>query len=79
MPYQPNPGHLPEACIITETDDAGVEHVTGHRSVHVRLFGGWDSKKAGAAPWPSAGRQPATRWAISRKPHPFEIEEFEIA
>lgn len=67
-----NEGHLPEACRILDDDG----HVTGHRAVHVVLFGGFDSRKAGHAPWPSA---PPTVWRISAKPHPYEIREFEIA
>jgi hypothetical protein len=74
MPYEPNPGHLPPECVI-EDEDGTIRH----RAVHVRLFGGWDSKKAGAAPWPAAGGRPPTRWAISRRPHPYEIEEYALA
>ena len=74
MAYEPNPGKLPDECVV-EDENGNVTH----RAVHVRLFGGWDSRKAGAAPWPSAGRQPATRWAISKRPHNFDIEEWEIA
>lgn len=76
MPYQPNTGTLPEACAIT--DENG--NVTGWRNVHVQLFGGYDSKKAGAAPWPAKGGRPHdTRWAISEPPHRFQIEEYELA
>lgn len=72
MPYVPNPGRLPDACLML--DEEG--HVTGHRAVHVRCFGGFDSRKADHAPWPSA---PPTVWAISARPHPYEICEWEIA
>lgn len=74
MPYLPNPGHVPPECEILDDDG----NVTGHRKVHVRLFGGWDSRKAGHAPWPAAGGRPPTIWRISRAPHPFEIKEFEV-
>ncbi len=71
-----NPGHLPEECIIRDDDG----EVTGYRSVHVVLFGGFDSRKRGDAPWPSAGGRPSpTNWKISRPPHPYEIKEYEIA
>lgn len=73
MPYQPNPGHLPGECILF--DEAG--EITGYRAVHVRLFGGFDSRAAGHAPWPAAGSRPPTVWTISRKPHAFEIKEWE--
>lgn len=76
MAYQPNPGNLPPECEIR--DEHG--NVIGHRAVHVRLFGGFDSKKRGDAPWPSAGGRPnPTNWKISRKPHQYEIEFYEIA
>ena len=72
MPWHPNPGRLPDACVIR--DEGG--EVVGYRHVHVRLFGGFDSKAAGHAPWPSADRRPPTEWRISRPPHPFEIKEW---
>lgn len=76
MAYARNPGHLPEECEIRGDDG----DITGWRSVHVRLFGGYDSRKAGHAPWPAGShRAPATVWKISRPPHPFQIEEWEIA
>lgn len=75
MPYQPNPGHMPEECL--ERDEYG--DVTGYRAVHVRLFGGFDSKREGHPPWPAGSRrQPSTSWTISRPPHPFEIKEFAV-
>ncbi|WP_371431355.1 hypothetical protein [Novosphingobium sp.] len=74
MPHLPNPGHLPDDCLVH--DEHG--NVTGHRGIHVRLFNGWDSKASGNAPWPSAGGRPPTVWTISRPPHPFEIREFEV-
>lgn len=69
-----NPGRLPRECVIY--DERG--NVTGHRAVHVRLFGGWDSRKAGHAPWPSGGGRTPTDWSISKPPHPFQIKEYEI-
>lgn len=76
MSFQPNPGRLPPECVVLDDDG----EPCGYRSVHVRLFGGYDSKAAGDRPWPSAGGKPfPTRWAISRPPHRFEIKEFEIA
>lgn len=70
-----NPGHLPRECVIH--DEQG--EVTGYRPVHVRLWGGLDSRKAGHAPWPSGGTRVATDWTISKPPHPFDIKEYEIA
>lgn len=75
MAYQPNAGKLPAACRIV--DDQG--EVTGYRKCHVRLFGGWDSRVAGHDPWPAGGNREAISWRIGRKPHPFEIKEFEVA
>lgn len=75
MHYQPNQGSLPDECLIR--DEQG--EVTGHRTVHVRLFGGIDTKARGDPPWPSAGARVPTRWKISRKPHPFEIKEWTLA
>lgn len=67
---QPNPGHLPPECEILDEDG----NVTGHRAVMVKLFGGIKT-----GPWPSAGGRPVpTNWKISKPPHPFEIEEYEI-
>lgn len=74
MAYAPNPGRLPDACVIES--DSG----TQYRSVHVQLFGGYCTRKAGAAPWPSKGaRGGETNWRISQPPHPYEIKEWEIA
>lgn len=71
-----NEGRIPPECEIR--DDAG--NVTDWRNVHVRCFGGYDSRKAGHAPWPaSTGRAQTTNWKISRPPFGFEIREFEIA
>lgn len=71
MPYQRNPGRLPPECVIRDDDG----NATGFRAVHVRLFGGYDSRKRGDAPWPSGA---PTVWGISAQPHPFQIEEFEV-
>lgn len=70
-----NPGHLPDECVIT--DDLG--NVTGYRAVHVWLFSGYDTQKAGAAPWPAKGGRPhETNWRISGAGHRFEIESYEV-
>lgn len=76
MAYQPNPGRIPPECIVTDEHDN-----VRFRSVHVRLFGGIDSKARGDAPWPSGGSSPAApdQWKISRPPHKFEIEQWELA
>lgn len=66
-----NPGHLPKECVILDEDG----ELAGYRPVHVRLFNGWRSQ----APWPAAGSRPPTNWKISRPPHPFEIEAYELA
>lgn len=76
MPWQPNPGHLPDDCVIVD-DETGT--VLGYRKVHVRLFGGTDTMAKGHHPWPAAGGKPPTVWTISHRPHPFEIKEYLIA
>lgn len=78
--YLPNPGHLPFDCTIFDEDGQEI----GFRQVHVRTFGTpktqpYDSKKAGHAPWPSAGGRPPTNWKVSNPPHAFEIKEYEVA
>ncbi len=75
MPYQPNPGRLPDECLVL--DEQG--EVVGYRPVHVRLFNGIDSKVRGDAPWSSANARQPTVWKISRPPHPFEIKEWILA
>lgn len=75
MAYVTNVGELPWECIVRDENGK----ITGWRNVHVRLFGGYDSRKAGHPPWPADGARPATNWAISRRPHPFEIREWEVA
>lgn len=82
MTYTPNPGHLPPECEIwadVETDGILSRSLVGYRNVHVRLFNGIDTAKRGDPPWPAAGGRLSTVWRISKPPHPFEIEEFEIA
>lgn len=74
MAYTRNEGRLPDECVVTSEDG-----VTSYRAVHVRLHGGWDSRKAGAAPWPSAGGRPPTRWSIGKPPHNFDIAEWDLA
>lgn len=75
MAYQPNLGRIPTECEIRGDDG----DIIGHRHVHVRLFGGFDTKRAGHQPWPAGGARQPTNWRISRPPHPFEIAEWEIA
>lgn len=90
MAYLPNPGHVPpETEIWEDVETSGVvaRSLVGHRPVHVRLWGdpargvaGWDTKRAGQAPWPAkGGRQIDTDWRISKPPHPYQIKEFEVA
>lgn len=75
MAYQPNPGKLPDECIAAAEDGT-----VSYRAVHVRLHGGWDSKKAGAAPWPSKGGRPSdTVWRVGAPPHAYQIKEWELA
>lgn len=76
MAWQPNHGSLPDDCVVLD-DETG--EVTGYRKVHVRCFGGYDSKARGHEPWPAAGAKPPTVWKISRRPHPYEIQEYELA
>lgn len=69
---QPNPGQLPDDCLVLDED--GI--LVGHRHVHVILFNGWDSRKAlSGGAWPSS----TTRWQISRPPHPGEVKFYEVA
>lgn len=72
---KPNKGRLPRGLVIR--DDEG--EVSGYHLVHVVLFNGYSTKKAGAAPWPAGGKRPPTNWGISHPPHPFEIEFYERA
>ena len=69
-----NPGYLPPDCIVR--DEFG--EISGYRSVHVVLFNGYSTKKAAAAPWPAGGGRQQTVWTISRRPHPFEIQFYEV-
>lgn len=71
----PNPGRLPPECEIR--DEHG--NVTGYRAVHVVLFNGFSTSKAGHAPWPAGGGRPPTNWRISKPPHSSDIEFWEIA
>jgi len=73
--YSPNIGRLPQGSALR--DEAG--EVTGYRKAHVRLFGGYDSAKAGRDPWPTGGTRPPTKWSIERVPHPFDIESWSFA
>lgn len=68
-----NPGHLPDDCLILDDDG----EVTGHRRVHVQLFNGHSTRTKEPAGWPSGGRG-ACNWRISKPPHPYEIEFFEV-
>lgn len=52
MPLQPNPGYLPDDCIIR--NEAG--DVVDHRRVRAVLFGGYDTRHKEPAGWPSGGR-----------------------
>ena len=74
MPRQRNPGKLPDDCLIR--DEQGT--ITGFRQVYVTLFNARDTRAAGTGPWPAAGGKPPTCWAVSRPPHPFEIEFYEV-
>ena len=69
-----NPGSLPLECEILEEHD----QAAGFWPVHVILFNGHSTKAAGQPPWPSAGRFPPTNWRISKPPHPFEIQQYEV-
>lgn len=70
-----NPGYLPPECeICNETGE-----VVGYHRVHIRLFGGFDSRHAGHDPWPAYGQRPPTNWSIrSDNPHPFDIQFYEV-
>lgn len=61
-----NPGRLPDDA--DGTDEGKTFHV------HVELFGGWSSRKAGHAPWPAD----RSNWKIRKPPHPFDIEFYEV-
>lgn len=75
MTMQPNPGHLPPDCVIRDEDG----NIMAYQPVHVVLWNGWSSAATGNAPWPAAGRHPATNWRLSQPPHPFEIQAYEVA
>lgn len=70
-----NHGYIPPECEIRDVN--GI--LTGYSRVHVRLFNGYDTRRAGADPWPAAGSRPPTNWRISPQPHGFEIRGFELA
>lgn len=70
-----NRGRVPAEAEIR--DEEG--ELVGHRSVHVVLFNGWSTAKAGASPWPASGGRPATNWRVSDPPHAFEIKLWELA
>lgn len=72
MALKPNPGSIPPECIIRDDDG----NITGFRRVRVVCFGGYDSGEREPAGWLSGGRG-SCDWTISRKPHPFEISEYE--
>jgi hypothetical protein len=74
MPRKPNPGHLPADCIILDEDG----NVTGYRYVHCTLFNGIDTREKSPGGWPAAGGRPPTVWKISKPPHPFQIESYEV-
>lgn len=71
MTYERNLGSQPPECAIRDSSGK----LTGQHPVHVRLFNGWDSKAAGHQPWPAGSAD----WCISAKPHPFQIEFYEVA
>lgn len=73
MTYSVNIGELPQAAKVF--DDDGL--VSGYRKVHVRLRGGYDSKRAMADPWPAAGGRPGTRWMLDGSQ--FDIIEWCLA
>lgn len=72
---KPNDGQVPPECVVR--DEQG--NVVGFRSVHVVLFGGHDTRRAGVAPWPAGGGRPPTVWRISKPPHSYEIKEWSLA
>ena len=71
---QPNLGRLPAECVVRDKDG----NITGYRSVHVVLFGGYSTSKADAAPWPSRDLRVPTVWTISDPPHAYEIEHWSL-
>lgn len=73
MPLAPNPGHCPPECEILDEDG----NVIGHRRVRVVCFGGYDTKTKEPAGWPAGGRG-GCNWRIGKRPHPYEIREWEI-
>lgn len=44
--WTPNPGHLPENCIIRDADG----NTTSFRLIWARLFNGCDTRAAGTGP-----------------------------
>jgi len=81
MAWLPNPGtgEMPaETAIWATVEIDGVKQATiaGRRPCHVRLFNGVDTQRRGDPPW----RADTTQWRIRQsKPHPFDIQEFEVA
>jgi len=73
MALAPNLGHLPDECILAR-DDEGKPAVFAR--VRVVLFNGYDTKVKEPAGWASGGRGGCS-WKISRRPHPYEIKEYE--
>lgn len=68
---QPNPGHMPTACKIIDTDG----NFAGYRRVHVVLRGGYDTRRLEPSGWASGGRG-ACDWALTGSP--FDIVEYEV-
>lgn len=83
MVYVDNPGHLPDDCIIYGELPEGAPKkaerpVLGYRKIHAILFCGIHTKIKSPDGWPAAGQHPKTDWSISAKPHPFQIQKYEV-
>lgn len=72
MPAKPNPGRMPEECVF-ETEDGDVRY----RNVRVWFFNGTSTPGGTPGGWPSYGKG-AVRWSISKPPHPFDIQFYEV-
>jgi len=73
MALAPNLGRIPDECILSR-DEEGKPNLFAR--VRVVLFNGTDTAKTEPAGWAAGGRNGCS-WKISRRPHPFEIKEYE--
>lgn len=73
MPRKRNPGRCPDDAIIQ--DETG--EVAGYRRIHATLFNGTDTAIKSPGGWPAGGHG-ACKWSFGARPHPFDIELYEV-